>query len=48
MMRRGARKPLYWLAVAAGGAVVFAALALVLPASGLAQEFNLNFGEGGS
>ncbi len=48
MMRRGARKPLYWLAVAAGGAVVFAVLALVLPASGLAQELNFNFGEGGS
>ena len=47
-MRRGARKPLYWLAVAAGGAVVFAVLALVLPASGLAQELNFNFGEGGS
>ena len=48
MTRRGARKPLYWLAVAAGGAVVFAVLALVLPASGLAQELNFNFGEGGS
>ncbi|MDP6589190.1 MAG: flagellar type III secretion system pore protein FliP [Alphaproteobacteria bacterium] len=48
MKRRGARKPLYWLAVAAGGAIVFAVLALVVPTDGLAQELNLNFGEGGS
>ena len=48
MKRHRARKPVYWVALGTVGAIVLGVAALAFPTGGLAQELNLNFGEGGS